>query len=247
MLDQGIAYEADLSIARFNAGVLSPELIGPLESTIFTAKPEGEIKERSSLRIGKSGKVRGSFGRSLATKIKLGVNAVDSRLLALIMLGSTAALSISGGSAVAENFTGKHDIWIKLANSNITAGTAAITGSVLNTDYKIDSELGAIMILSTGNLADGASLSVNYDFGAISGITIRAGTESKIDVNLIGQTVNRESGAKGRIRIPKVTLVLSNDLTLLADDYASAEFDGTCILVDGEDADFFLDENVVYS
>lgn len=247
MSDFGIVYEADLSVRRYNSGVLSKELIGPMETTVFTMKPESETKERKAYRIGQAGKTRGSIGRTLATKIKIGVNAVDARLMALIMLGTTAALSVAGGSAVAEAVTVQHDVWIKLDNHNITAATAAIATFTEGADFEIDETLGAIMALSTGGMTDDTSYDISYVFGAIAGTTIRAGTESKTDVYLEGPTKNRETGLNGRIRIPKVTLSLASDLSLLADDYVDAEMDGTCVLLDGESADMYIDENVVYS
>jgi hypothetical protein len=247
MSDFGIVYEADLSVRRYTQGVLSKELIGPLEATTFTVQAENEQKERQALRIGQAGKTRGSFGRTLATKIKLGVNAVDPRMMALILLGSTAALTVAGGSAVAEPVTVKHGIWIKLNNYNITNSTAAIVASVEGTDFEIDEKLGAIMALSTGNLADDSVQSLDYDFGAIAGTRIRIGTESKVDVMLEGPAVNRETGKNARIVIPKVTLTPANELSLLSDDYVTAELDGACLLLDTETADHYIDEEVVYS
>lgn len=247
MADFGIVYEADLSVRRYVNGVLSNELIGPLEATSFTLQAQNEQIVRTALRIGQAGKTRGSIGRTLASQIKLGINAVDTRLLALILLGTDSALAVAGGTASAEPVTVKHDIPIKLANSNITALSAAVAGSVEGTDFEIDALLGSITALSAGNIADGAAITIDYAFGAIAGQTISIGTESKVDVMLEGPAVNRETGQKARIRIPKVTLTPSNELSLLSDDYVTAELDGSCILLDTEAADAYIDELVVYS
>jgi hypothetical protein len=243
----GIIFEADVYLRKFENNVLSKDVIGILETTVFTAKPSSEIITRSAFRIGLTGKTRGSVGQPSATAIKLSFNAVDADILGLLMLSTNSALTVAGGVVAAESFHSKHDRWVKLDESNITTGTPSIVGATLDTDYNIEEKLGLVRVLSTGSLADDVDLDIAYSFGAKSGITINAGTKSKIEVSLEGRTRSREDGSEGFVRIPKVSLTLSNDLTLVGGDYATAEFDGECVLIDGEDADFYLDSEIVYS
>ncbi|NOR70889.1 MAG: hypothetical protein GQ532_14545 [Methylomarinum sp.] len=243
--DFGIIYEGDFSVRIYSGNTLSKRLIGPLEATSFSVKAENEQKERKALRVGQSGKTRGAFGRGLATKVKFGVNAVSAELLSLILLGATLPLSIAGGSAVAESVDTEHGVAIKLNNGNITSATATITGSVEGPDYVIDKALGSITTLATGNLAASATVDISYDFGAITGTRVKVGTETKMDVMLEGPVVNSETGAKGWLKIPKVTLSPANELALLGDDYVTADLDGSCVLLDTESADLYFDPSRV--
>lgn len=245
---QGIIYEADLSVRRYGVGgVLSKELIGPLEATQFSIQASNEMIARKAFRIGQAGKDRGSIGRTLATAINLAVNAVDSRTMALILLGSVAALSKAQGVVAAETFTSIHDAWVKLDHGNIAATGVAIATKTEGTDFVMDRVLGAIMVLSTGTIANNTETTIAYNYGATAGTTIRVGTESKADVMLEGPAKNRETGADAFIRIPKVTLSPSNELSLLNDEYVNAEMSGSCILMDGETADCYLDDPITYT
>lgn len=245
---QGIIYEADLSVRRYGVGgVLSKELIGPLEATQFSIQASNETLTRQAFRIGQAGKDRGSIGRTLATAVNLSVNAVDSRTMALILLGTVAALSKAQGVVAAEEFTAKHDIWVKLDHGNIAAAGVSIDTKTEGTDYVVDRVLGAVMVLSTGTIVDEATTTIAYNYGASAGTTIRVGTESKADVMLEGPAKNRETGADAFIRIPKVTLSPANELSLLNNEYVDAKMTGSCILLDGETADCYIDDPITYT
>jgi len=247
MSEVGLSYTANLSLSNYVAGTLSRELMGPIAATGFSVQSQSETKTRKSLRIGGGGKTEGTFGRTLATKIKFSLNAVSGELLALILQGKISTLSVSGGSAVAESVTVKNGVPIRLNNYNITQGTAAITGSVLDTDFTIDGLTGSITALASGNLVDGATVSLNYDFGAVAGSKITIGTESKTDVRMEGPMVNNEDESNARILIPKVTVSPTNELSFLSQDYVDAELEGECVLMPGEAADHYLFTDVVYS
>jgi len=244
---QGIVYEADLVVQRYNLGVLSKEIIGPLEATTFSIQASNETITRQAFRVGQAGKDRGSLGRTLATQVNLAVNAVDAATLALILLGTTAALAKAQGVVASETFTSRHDIWVKLNHGNIAATGVAIATKTEGTDFVMDRVLGAIMVLSTGTIANNASTTIAYNYGATAGSTVRVGTESKQDVLLQGAAKNRETGQNAFIRIPKVTLSPSNELSLLNAEYVTAEMTGSCILMDGETADCYIDDPVTYT
>ena len=72
-----------------------------------------------------------------------------------------------------EAVTASDDTWVAMANKYLTPGTAVVTLSggtptyVEGSDYVIDYAGGRIMTLSSGDIADAASLEVDYTYTAI--------------------------------------------------------------------------------
>lgn len=243
---QGLIYEGNIHAQRYVNGVLDKKAIGPFEVTAFTMQASNETFERRSNLVGQSGKVRGSFARTNATQITLQANAANSDLYALFLLGSTAAYNKAGGTVTGESIASmEHDKWYKLAHPNVSS--VVIATKTINVDYQVDAELGLIRILSTGTIANNATSSVNYTYSGITGTTIRVGTESKVDVKLIGRLVNSETGAKAILEVPKVTLSPDGEIPLIGDDYQSFGLSGSCVLMDGETADLYLRDPVTYA
>lgn len=243
---QGLIYEGNIHAQRYINGVLQTKAIGPFEVTAFTIQAANEVKERKSNLVGQSGKVRGSFARTNPTQVKISANAVNADLYALFLLATTAALNVTGGTVSGESVNAmEHDKWYKLANANVSS--VLIATKVEGTDFQVDPELGLIRTLSTGTIADNATSSVDYSYGAISGTDIRVGTQSKVDVKLIGRLVNSETGAESILEVPKVTLSPDGEIALIGDDYQSLGLTGSCILVDGEAADLYLRDPVTYA
>lgn len=243
---QGLIYEGNIHAQRYVGGVLQAKAVGPFEITALTITASNEVKERKSNLVGQSGKVRGSFARTNPTNLKISANATNSDLYALFLLGTTAALSVVGGTASSESVASmEHDKWYKLAHDNVSAVTVAT--KVLGVDFEVDGKLGLIRNLSTGTIADNATNSVNYTYSGITGTTIRVGTESKVDVKLIGRLVNAETGASAILEVPKVTLSPDGEISLIGDDYQSFGLTGSCILLDGQTADLYLRDPVTYA
>jgi len=245
-LQQGLIYEGTIFAQRYVNNVLQAKSIGPFEVTGLTIKATNEVKTRKSNLTGQSGKVRGTFARTAPTDIKISANASNSDLYALFLLGSTAAYTVAGGTVSAESLaSAEHDKWYQLAHKNISA--VVITGKAINVDYEVDGQLGLIRILSTGAIANNATSAINYTYGAIAGTTILVGTQSKVDVKLIGRLSNSETGNFAILEVPKVTLSPSKELSLIGNDYSDFELSGSCILLNGEAADLYLRDPVTYS
>ncbi|MGR8932212.1 MAG: phage tail tube protein [Gammaproteobacteria bacterium] len=243
---QGLVYEGNIHALLYVAGVLQKKAIGPIEITGFTTKAANEIKERKSLLVGQAGKTRGTMSRISPTELKIKANAANSDLYALFLLGSTAALNITGGTVTGESVASmEHDKWYQLDHKNVSSVTIATKTE--GTDFEVDTKLGLIRTLSTGTIADNATNSVDYTYSGITGTTIKVGTEAKVDVKLIGRLVNSETGAEAILEVPKVTLSPDTELALIGDDYSEFSLTGKCVLLDGETADFYLHDPATYA
>jgi hypothetical protein len=77
------------------------------------------------------------------------------------------------GTVSDEDVTADSDAWVAMDYKRVTPGTVVVTsdgGGVTYTegdDYVIDYANGKIMVLSSGDIADGASLDVDYNYTAI--------------------------------------------------------------------------------
>ncbi len=242
---KGLYFEGDVFLKRYVNGVLGSDLIGPVSGTKLALKAQSEVKPNFSKQRGQRGKVVDSVTVSKPTEFGLGFNRANADLLALLFLGTTAADSVAGGTITAEAVTLPHDTWVQVSQRNISAVT--ITGSVENTDFVVNSKIGAIKALSTGNIADGASTTFDATYSTVSSLKISGGTESTVEVEVIMDGVNMVDNSDVFVRIPKVPLTPSSDMDLLADEYVTAEFSGEIEKLETEDAEFYVEMDTVYS
>jgi len=242
---KGMLYEGDVFLRLFSAGVLSDKMIGPIDGTKLQLKANNEILSRTTKRRGQWGKTVGQVSRGKPSTFALGFNSMTPELMAVLFLGEEAAQNITGGTITAESVTLQHDEWVKVSERNITA--VVITGSVEGTDYEVNKNVGAIKALSAGNLPDDTATTFDATFSGITGITIKGGTQARVDIEVIMDGMNLEDESDVYIRIPKVTLQIDSDTDLFGDDYIVAEFSGEIERLDTETAEFYVDDSVVYS
>ncbi|MFZ2452583.1 MAG: hypothetical protein WAW36_18910 [Methylovulum miyakonense] len=242
---KGIQYSGDIFLRRYNAdGTLPETLIGPIEGTKLSIKTDADIKYRKSKQRGTHGQVKGSTSVNKPTQFGIGVNAADPEMLALLFMGTASVLSIASGTVSAESHALPHGTWVKLSHRNVSS--VAITGKVLGTDFEVNSRLGLIRSLATGTIVDGASTSIAYSHGAITGKRIAGGDVSKIEVELTFDGLNLEDNSDCYGLVPKLVLMPKTDINLLADDFVTAEFDGTAIKLYGQ-AEHTFDTDVGYA
>lgn len=242
---KGIYFKGDVYLRRFDAaGVLSNNVIGPIEGTKLTIKADTDIKERKGKGRDTHGQVLATASTHKPTKVGLSMDGVDTALLAIVFLGSATDLSVDNGTVTAESKALPHDTWVKLAHRNVSS--VVIAGKTLGTDYEVNGRLGMVKALSTGSIANNASTSMAYAFGDITGTHIAGGSVSKVDVELLFDGVSLEDGSEIYIRVPKLTVMPKSDIDVLSNDFVNAELDGTAIKLDGQD-EFEYDDNVVYA
>lgn len=242
----GFSFKGSFFLKKWNGSVLSPVMIGPLDCDNFGAKITSNKEQRKSFKNDSTyGKNIGASSYTGASALSFSINGAESEMLSMLFGGDIIDLNIAAGTVTGESITLPHDVWVKTAQENISA--VAITGSVEGTDFLVNSELGAIMSLSTGNLTDNATTTVNYSHGAVSGKQIRAGTAADQKVELLGMMTNRESGEKGKLWIPRMSIVSEADLNLLSETFDSAQFTGEAEIVAGQLADMYFNNQLLYA
>jgi len=239
---KGIAYKGDVYLRRYVNGVLSNNIIGAIGGTKLTIKANADLKERFGKGRDNHGLLVGSVALSKPSDITVGFNEVTPEMMAIVFMGTNAALSSTGGTVTAEPITLVQNQWVKTANRNISAST--ITGLVLGTDFIEHKRLGAIM----AKTATAVGLkSINYTYSAITGNRISGGVASQVDVEIVFDGVNLEDNSDAYVRIPKITLTPKTDIDLLSGDYINAEMAGKAIKLPNETGEIIFDDAVAYA
>lgn len=96
------------------------------------------------------------------------MESLDKENLAIVLYGSSS--EIVGAAAADETVTSRHDLWVPMANINVSAvvvGDDAIptTTYVLDVDYELNEVAGAIKVLSTGSIPDATVIFLDYTYG----------------------------------------------------------------------------------
>ena len=105
--------------------------------------------------------------QEVAVNIAFTMESISKENLALAAYGSESV--VAGGSASDEQVKLFHDLWMPLANIQVSAvvvGDDAVptTTYVLDTDYELNEAAGSIKALSGGAITDGQVVFVDYDF-----------------------------------------------------------------------------------
>ncbi len=111
------------------------------------------------------------------------LESLNKENMALTMYGT--ATEVAGASVSDEQIIAAHDMWTRLGNikvSSVIVGDDATptTTYTLDTDYELNAEAGSIKVLSTGAIADLASIFIDYTFEThdnIEGVTSSAAPE----------------------------------------------------------------------
>ena len=196
----------------------------------FSIQPTIETLDHFSSREGLREKDK-TVNISVANTARFTLDEYSAENLALAILGTEPTTETqASGSAVNEAFTAAHDKWVDLAFRNINATNLNVEDAggggsyVLGTDYEMNYTRGMIKVLSTGSIADGASMETDYDYSGETHTIIAAVTSTDIEGSLlfIGDP---EEGVKYEVEIWKGKLRIAGELGFISDDWATMEFE----------------------
>lgn len=229
MAARGFLGAGDLYIARFSNGVAGP-LEGPFEAGKFEIKPNSDLKEMMS-------KGKTTYGQVIETAVlpkpfdlTVELREVNKAGLALALFGTVDVLTQAQATVVDEVITAKSDKWVSLANARVSSvvvtNSAGSTTYVNGTDYIVSAEIGAIKVLSTGAIADAASLKVDYTAAAISGSKITGGTDSAIRAKFVLDGVNFADNSPYKVTVYEAVIGASGAFDFLNSDFNSITMPG---------------------
>jgi hypothetical protein len=103
----------------------------------------------------------------------------------------------------------------------------------VNTDYTVNTRLGAIQALSTGTIANAGTVYVDYTWAAETGYKITVATQPVVKVALRLDGKNDYDGSSVIVKVWEAHLRPASELDFLADDWNEIQFEGEMITPDG--------------
>jgi hypothetical protein len=206
----------------------------------FEISAESEQVERLSKQKGSYRTALDSVTLGSPTKLTITTNELgDSKILAMALLGLDENYIVTGASVTGETITAVHDEWIPLAHQEVSS--VVVTGHTLNDDYLVNSTLGMIKALSTGDIVDGSTITVNYTYASKNGKKVRGNVESIVKCQLILEGRNLATDEDVIFRAPLWSISPSGALDLLGDDFASVDLTGTLEMPTGFDEPYTIE------
>jgi hypothetical protein len=185
-----------------------------------------EKKEHYSSRAGVSTKDLEVVVKQTATGSFTLDQPVIDNIRYFIMSTAKASIDQSASSWTDEAMTVYHDLYIDMGKKSLTNIVITATGGsptyVLDTDYKIDTDDGLLMALSSGSISDAESVEVTGDYGAVTINRVQSAqaTTLKGHVMFIG---NPPAGRKIDV-VGYVSLLPEGDLQLIGEDWTEMVF-----------------------
>lgn len=153
---------------------------------------------------------------------------INNENLGLFFLGSQSIVAQTSASGQTESFAGVKQGYIyKLGITalnptgvrTISNVVVSVSGSpkTLGTDYTFDAARGYVTIVEGGTIADGATISVTYDRGAVNRKQFISGT-TQIEGAIWFESFNPQ-GEKNDFLMPYVRLGPNGDFNLKADEW----------------------------
>ncbi len=178
---------------------------------------------------------RNSWLKSLDITFKISGPDATQLVTQMATLSSTpSAQTQASGTGVSEAIVAVRDAWVCLGKQNVSSLVAKdstnATTYVLDTDYELDVESGMFRALSTGAIADGATVNTTYSHAAMTALT---------EMN-IGQTgrfvgdsfflIRSSNGHVSRFYFPSVEIQPDGDLSFDTENPANvASFTGSVL------------------
>lgn len=237
-----------LTDAGVSTGYLDPAEVATLE-----------IEETTELKTIKS-RGRDTYGQVIATvslkqpaKLKMTLQEVDPNALAVALLGTTEAISVTGGtvSGTTDTLTLIPNRWVQMKHVNITphaavtspiviATTAQTPVTIPLTDVDIDERLGLIKYIGT-ILTQATEVTATYKYGNLAGTRISGSVKPTIKMRILLDGKNLVNGEDIRLLVDEATLTPSSPINFAADDWSSIEFSGELTTLTGKTSPYVVD------
>lgn len=233
MADRGLFTNLTFRADRWESGAKAGYMDAFNVSEMAITQPDPDTKTRTSFMVESYGQALGAISIPKPAEISIKTDSLPAAYLAMALLGTPAAYAQTVAADVAGTFTAIHDKWVALPRCELTA--FAISGKTLDTDYNVHLAAGLVKVLSTGTIANGATVSYTHSAPARAGQKIVAGTQSLIQLTLRGDGINADTGKHCGILVHKANVSPSGALSFISNDYISITLKGTLIKPDDQD------------
>ena len=199
-------------------------------------KVETEQKSQISRQLENFGQTLDTLTRLKSVTGNMDIHQWLPKTLAWGLSGGATAMTAEAGtvSSTPEEIVAVHDQFVRLAHKKVSTvvvkdETGATTYDV-GDDYTVNANLGMIEVLSTGAIADGATLQVTYAFAAESGYRVDIATNTLIRVAIMVDGQNEYTGEKIDAEFYSVVLASGSEIGIISEpesDYEKLPFSMT--------------------
>lgn len=172
---------------------------------------------------------------------------VPPLILARMLYGEGATVTVTGGTATAASFTlpANLDAPVQLPHRLLTDAAITVTNNaadvtyVSGDDYVIDRRRGQIIIPATGSdIVAGQVIKLTYTYASHVKTTIQGGATPTKSFYITGDMQDRISLANGELRIPQANLTTDGEVDWLSAEPIQVVLTGPVVVADGEDAPY---------
>lgn len=246
----GLLLAGDVYIDRYSDTGVSTGLIGPINVTQLALNSPSEKVQRPSKRKDTYGQTLDSVTLPQPTTLSMAFDDQPADLLAMAMLGDTEAINQGSDSVSLSAITlPAGNKWLKLPHGNLAESGLELfeddgTTSIAAAAYEINYALGMVRTTPGGAKDTGTDVTakISYSYNAITGTRINAGTRSKIDMRIFLDGTNLATGKPCKLEVPKFAGAPTEAVDLFASQFVSTSLEGDVILMDGEKAPYYFDE-----
>lgn len=210
---------------------------GPINCSAFAiTQPDPTTVNRESYLRDSAGSALDSYARPQPAEIEFTTDEVDPDILAMAMAGTPANYAQTEQTDTAVQITAAHDKWVAVGYNHLTALAAEVAAAAktLGTDYLVDMTAGLFMALSTGTIADEATVDLTIDADARSGKKTIAATVTSLAVKILGSGLNTFNNHAVDLVVHKAAIALSGGLNFVSSAPVSMTFKGTLVTPTGE-------------
>lgn len=244
MAARGFLGAGDLYINRIVGGV-KQGIEGPFECDRFEIKANAELRERTSKGKSSYGQIVASAAIAQPFDLNITMSEMDKSGLAIALMGTSSAASQASGTVTDEAFTAKHDKWVPLSKARVSSVvlTTAPAGTTytLGTDYLVNAELGMIKVLSTGAIANNASLLVDFAHASITKTEILGATSPSVRAEFILDGKNLADDTPCVLTVHEGVVASDAAVDFLSDQFVGIPLPGRLVTPAGYSAPFKIE------
>ncbi|MES2605732.1 MAG: hypothetical protein V4603_12400 [Pseudomonadota bacterium] len=228
---RGFVGKGDVYINRIENGV-ALGLAGPYYANKFEVKPKVKKLELTSKGKKTYGQVLETVSVQEPAEFTLELSEVNKESMVLALLGTTAAVTQTGGTLTAEAIIAKLGKWVPLSKGSLT-GVQTVThtsGSptyTLGTDYEVNEALGWIKAIDGGAIDADESIKVTSTYGAYTGTLIAGSTKTDIRAQIIFDGENQADGLPCIVTIHEAIIAADAAFDFLADNFNKVNLPGS--------------------
>lgn len=243
----GLLCSGDLYLDRFDDTGASTGLVNMNYAKKFSITESADTKTRTS-------KARATFGQASSNvtikkpaEVSIEIDEIAVSVLAMALMGGTAALTQSSSTITDEAVTAKLGIAVPLSKGNIAATGVTVKNSAGDTtyvegaDYLLERTVGLLTALPGGAIADDDPLKFNGSVDAIAGTTIKGGSKPTTQCALVLIGKNLDTGKDIVVRVDSAALSPKKEIDFMADDFVSVELGGQLTTLSGKDSPYTVE------